>query len=75
MTLFWKSCKVCRRDIDWHKVRETEIRAKLHGWVPYGICVCGMEAADAKDPNYRRRWRKGQKETHGRGNLGPVTRG
>lgn len=77
MTIYWKFCTVCRRDIDWSKVQETAIRAQLCGWVPYGACVCGMEAADPKDPNYRRRVRrwKTKNEAHGRGNSGPATGG
>lgn len=73
--LYWKSCNVCCRDIDWKNVEQTTVRGKLEGWVAYGICFCGMEAMDAKDQNYRRRWRKAQKEAHGRGNSAPVSRG
>jgi hypothetical protein len=68
-------CEVCRRDVDWSNVRETAIRAKLCGTVPYGVCVCGQEAIDAKDSAYRRRWRKAKNEARGRGNSAPVTRG
>lgn len=73
--LYWKFCKVCRRDIDWHKVERTTAAAKLFGWVLYGICVCGMEAVDAWDPNYRRRWRKARKQAQEKVKSAPVTRG
>ena len=62
VSLYWKACKVCHRDIDWDEVRSVQVRAALHGHVAYGICICGMEAKNAKDPNYRRRWRRAEKE-------------
>jgi len=71
MALFWKSCSVCRRDIDWHKVEKVRLLAEFFGQVAYGICVCGMEVENPKDPNYRRRvrrWKKAQNEARKRAN-------
>lgn len=51
-------CPICLHRVQPEKIRETLVRAKLVGWEKYGICKCGMEAKDVKDPGYRKRWKE-----------------
>ena len=64
-------CSVCRRRVRPGKIRETLTRARLCGWVKYGICKCGMEAEDVRDPSYRKRWIEAfRRAFSGRGSRG-----
>jgi hypothetical protein len=54
-------CSVCQQTIEGEKVRSGEINGVLFGHAPYAICCCCHQEVhpdDAKDRNYRARWRR-----------------
>lgn len=53
------TCRVCRQRPDFLAIRQTRVRARIYGIVPYGLCFCGMEVLpDRNDRNYRSRWKR-----------------